>query len=800
MAIDHQALLAAIDAHRPNAYGSGDQSFLSERRASAIEYYLGLNTNPAPEGRSQVVDRSVYETIQTMLPSLVRIFANSSDSVCKFLPIGQDDEPAAEQTTAVINNVVTEQNQWEQICADWIHDSLLMCNGYAMAYWDEDQTRVREEYEGQSDDQLAALLADGDAEVIEHTARVDEEATEKAQQAYAQAMQQYQMMAKQAAQQSPGPQGPPQIPPPPQDPGQIMVHDLVIERVQNQGSICIKVIPPEHCRISADTPDWTLRGCPYFEYRCQKTIAELRVMGLKVEDDISDDEDADHDESEDQARDRFGETSDRETESLQGPSRRVWVRMVWVRDSIERDGIRRCYYAIVVGRTVLHAEAVQRIPVSSMTPQPLPHRHIGMSVAETVMDIQDIKTATLRGGLDNLYLANNGRYAISSQVNLDDFLNARPGGAVRMLDDRALPGEGHIMPLTHPVMFDQVIGSLEYFDQMRQNRSGASRYFSGTDAGAINKTASGTMALQNMASMRVEHIARMMAPAVEELFSIVYEIWSKHKNKAEAVKLNGKWTTVSPQAWRTKRDVRISVGVGAGSKESMMQNLGMMLGAQMNLMPFRLAGPPQLYATVTEIAKMAGFSNPQKFWQDPTQLQPQQPQPTPEMIKAKSAQDLKMMELQADAQKFQAETMHRMRELQMQYEMKQRELESQLQVQAQNDMRDAERAAQQEMLKAQMAANEAENRRQLDVMKLEVEKYKADLDAQVRLALADKAAAPTVDAMAPIQELLGQVQSYFATSPEIVYDEASGKAVAVKRGDVVRPIKRGPNGRPIGLQ
>ena len=587
MAIDHQALLAAIDAHRSNAYGAGDQSILSERRAQAIEYYLGLNTMPAPEGRSQVVDRSVYETVQTLLPSLVRIFASSADTVCKFTPIGKDDEEAADQTTAVINNAVTEQNSWEQICADWIHDASLMPNSYAMAYWDEDQTRVRETYEGQSDDQLAALLADDDAEVIEHTATVDEESTAKAQEAYAQAVQQYQMMVMQASQQPPGPQGPPQLPPPPQPPEPIMAHDLVIERVTNAGKVCIKVLPPEHCRVSADTPSWMVKESPFFEYRCQKTIAELRAMGLDCPDDISDDEDADHDESEDQARDRFGETSDRQTESLTGPSRRVWTRMTWVRDSLERDGKQRTYYAIIVGRTVLHAEMVHRMPVSSMTAQPLPHRHPGMSIAETVMDIQDIKTATLRGGLDNLYLANNGRYAISAQVNLDDFLNARPGGAVRMLDERALPGEGHIMPLTHPVMFDQVIGSLEYFDQMRQNRSGASRYFSGTDAGAINKTASGTMALQNMASMRVEHIARMMAPAFEELFSIVYELWSKHKNKAETIKLHGQWVTVNPQAWRTKRDVKISVGVGAGNRESMMAHLGMQVGMQMNMMPMR---------------------------------------------------------------------------------------------------------------------------------------------------------------------------------------------------------------------
>ena len=111
MAIDDQILLAAIDDGRESCYGTDEQSELGQARAAAIEAYLGLNTNPAPIGRSQVVDRSVFETISTMMPSLVRIFAGSSDEVCKFLPVGPEDELGAEQTTSVVNHIATQQNQ-----------------------------------------------------------------------------------------------------------------------------------------------------------------------------------------------------------------------------------------------------------------------------------------------------------------------------------------------------------------------------------------------------------------------------------------------------------------------------------------------------------------------------------------------------------------------------------------------------------------------------------------------------------------------------------------------------------------
>ena len=788
MGIDQQRLLAAIDEGRENSYGTDEQSVLGQKRAEAIEAYLGLNTNPAPQGRSQVVDRSVYETISTLMPSLIRIFAGSSDDVCKFVPIGPEDEQGAEQTTAVISNVVTEQNNWEQICGDWIHDGMLLANGYAMAYWDQSERLIRERYEGQSDDQVAALLQDKAVRVVEHSQKPDDEANEQMAMAYQQAMQQYQMVAAQAQASGQMP------PPPPQKPQPAYLHDLVIDRLENDGGVCIKVLPPEHCYVHIDTPDWTLKDCPFFEYRCLKTISDLRAMGLDVPDDITDDETADSDE--DQARDRFGE--DRLGDDGKGVMRQVWARMIWVRCDAEDDGESRLYYVIAVGRTILYAEPCARIPVASLTPQPLPHRHIGMSVAETVIDIQHTKTAVKRGGLDNLYLANNGRHAISSKVNLADFLDARPGGVVRMLDDTAMPAEGHIMPLTHPFAFGEIIGGLEYLDQERQNRSGASRYFSGTDAGAINKTAAGTMALQNMASMRVEHIARTMAPAVEYLFSVVHELVSKHQNKPKTIKLRGKWTTVDPQAWRTKRDVRISVGVGAGNKESMMMQLQGVLAAQMQVgLPLGLVQRENIHATNIEILKLAGFSNPDKFWPDPQRLPPPQPQMSPEQIKAQTQMQLEQFKAQQEQMKFQAEQQLEQQRMQMQAELDRNREE----MQARQKMLEAQMTAEREALQQRIQAEQEQQRMQF-------EQWKASLDAAVKLEIANKSADTTMQAaqMAKpdtrIDEVLSAVQQLIqeTQTPVEIVRGPDGRAIGIKKGERVRSIQRGPDGRAAVVQ
>jgi hypothetical protein len=254
MAIDHDALLKAIDSASEDAYGSDTQSVIGQKRTKALEYYFGLNINPAPEGRSQVVDRSVYETVSVILPSLVRIFASSGETICKAMPIGPGDEQAAEQTTAVLNHYVTGLNNWEQIAADWIFDALLLANGYCLPYWDESETVIRERYDGQSDDQVAELLADKEVTVVEHSQEEDEQATAEAQQAYAQAIQQYQAMLAQRPPDMPG-QPPQPVPPPPESPQPVMKHDLLIERAERDETLCIKVLAPEHTRVATSTPD-----------------------------------------------------------------------------------------------------------------------------------------------------------------------------------------------------------------------------------------------------------------------------------------------------------------------------------------------------------------------------------------------------------------------------------------------------------------------------------------------------------------------------------------------------------------
>lgn len=647
----NEKLLAAIDAFSTSAYNANSSDKLADDRALAIERYLGKNIEPAPEGRSQIRDRSVFETVEWIKPSLLRIFCGS-DEVAQFDPVGPEDEPLAEQESQYINYVITTKNPWHQIANDWFTDALLLKNGYAYAYWDKTVATETEEYENLTDDGLALMLQDKTIKVVAHSQRPDEEKAQQLQLQWQQATQQYQQVAMQAAQQG-------QMPPaPPQPPQQPFLHDIKIQRINERGQVKICVLPPEHCLIDINTPDYTLQDCNYFEWFQDQTIGQLRAAGFEVDDDVAGDDDRFRDSPEDVARDLYNESSalfDDDGNYIDPASKRVRVRYVWCRFDFNEDGINELQYAVIIGKKIVYRQDCEEIPVASISPIPLAHRHIGMSMADSVADIEDVNTAFTRQAIDNLFYSNNPRLAVSDRVNMSDLLDSRPGGIIRV--DGQPPQE--VMPVVVPDMFPNAVNALQFFDSRRMNRTGINAYFQGTDANVLNKTASGIAQLKSSAAQRVEMTARLFAFGVERLFMITHRLYTQHGHASEVVKLRNKWVTIDPSAWKRRMDVRITVGLGTGNKEGQLATLMQQFQAQMTVAPMGIAQPVNIYRTLVDMAKAAGSTNPQSYYTDPTTLPPQQPQPPIELLveqmRQEGAKQLKAIEVQSAAQKQQQE-------------------------------------------------------------------------------------------------------------------------------------------------
>lgn len=610
-------LLATIDREERNAYGymSGD---LATERANAMDYYLGKPFGNEVEGRSQVVSTDVADTVEWVMPSLLKIFC-AGDKVVEFRPRGAEDVEAAEQESEYVNFLVMDKNPGLETFYTWFKDALLQKVGYVKAWFEEVEDTDEEYYEGLGDDELAMILQDADVTPIEHES--------------------VEVMT---------------------DMGPMMSHNVRVKKVTKDRKLCIAPVPAEEMRIATSHRSISLQECHFVQHYCRKTISDLRAMGYDIDDDFAGDEEEVEMSQEALARDLYGEEA-MDDDGGDREMRRVWLKDTYIRIDMDGDGIAELRHVVHAGNTVLENEACDLIPFASITPILMPHRHVGRSYADIVMDLQLIRSTLLRQLLDNMYLANNGRYAVGDRVNLDDMLVSRPGGVVRTNGDPA----GAIMPLQHPVLGAPAFSMLEYFDGLRENRTGVTKYNQGLDANTLNKTASGISQIMNASQQRIELVARLFAETgVKDLFLIVHALCRKHSQREDVMRLRGKWVPIDPRQWKKRSDLAISVGLGTGSKDQMLQHIMTILQVQREAIQIGIATPKNIYNTVAKLTQNAGFKDVDEFWTNPEEAPPQEPQPDPEVVKAQmQAQndeqqrqaDVAMKQMDVDVQKYKAD-------------------------------------------------------------------------------------------------------------------------------------------------
>ncbi len=612
---DEVALNAAIDSYAEqslSSYSEGGE--LSVERALSLDAYDGRNIEPSPEGRSQVVDRTGFETINWIMPSLMRIFAGS-ENVVEFDPVGPEDEDVAEQESDYLNYLVMQRNDWDLTVREWCQDALITKNAYCMVSMKTDLQTEMEKYEGQSEEQVAIIMED-DVEIVEGKQYDDPDDEGKLLDPFTgQPIQdEAQVVQALAVYQSEGME--PQV-------QKRQLFDLSVRKTEPTESLQFDVLPPERVMVGQDCSDFTLEDASYFEFWDLMTISDIRKMGYDIDDDITDDPYTETEE--DSSRDNRYENR-LETETPDPSMRQVVFRTIWVRFDYDGDGIAELQRVIRVGREILEREEVSRIPVACIVPFINTHRHLGMSVMDLIFDIQRIKTDLLRGGLDAMRNAVNPGHVISDKVNLEDMLVSRPNRLVRM-HDGAIPAEGHILPLQTENTFPVALQGLQHMDTVVEARVGVNRIFQGIDASNVNDH-DRIGQLSSMAAQRVEDIARVFAMGFKRLFSLAHELVIKSGHSNETVKLRGQWVEIDPTQWRTGRDMRITAPFSAGNKDSLVQRL--MVHMQIHEKALASGAPFVQMDDTYELAKLLAEATDvpaSKIYTDPKTVQPPKPGP-----------------------------------------------------------------------------------------------------------------------------------------------------------------------------
>ena len=639
---------------------------LSDSRTKSLEYYLGDKLGTEIDGRSQVVSTDVADTIESLLPNLLRVFT-ASDKVVHCEPMTAEDVPMAAQATAYLNHVFYKENDGFQLLYNFFKDALIEKNGFLKIYWDDSEKVDYETYENLSIVEKEALQDTKDEiETVEEEVFEDESAKEK----FEEVLKQYEMQGVDISQV--------QVP-------DFNLYNCKIKRIKKTGRVKIESIPPEEFLI--DRSAKSIEDADFVSHKVLMTRSDLVAMGYP-QDEIDELPKSDLDIYNDEQNVRLTDVDDYNISSATDTStEKVLVYESYVKYDYDEDGIaelRKIVSAGSDGNHILSNMPCDSVPFVTITPIPMPHRFYGRSIAELVEDVQLMKSTVMRQLLDNMYLTNNNRVAVmDGMVNMDDLLTTRPGGIVRTKQ----PPNQVMQPLQAQPISQQAFPLLSYLDSVREGRTGVSKEAQGLSPDTLNaKTATGVNALMQQTQMRSELIARVFAETgVKDLFKKIFELMVKYQDKEKIIMMSNQYIPVRPTEWKDRFNISIVVGLGTGSKEQQTIMLNSILERQ--LQAFQIQGGKEMpmvnlknmYNTLTKMVENAGLKNVETYFVDPDvgkqMMPPPQPPPlTPiekiEFTRIDAENKRKLADLELQAQELQQKT----QEMQLDFEAKIKEM------------------------------------------------------------------------------------------------------------------------------
>jgi len=610
--------------------GSSDymDSEISSQRERSMEYFYGEPFGNEEDGRSQVVVTDVQDTLMWMMPSLMRIFT-AGDRVVKFVPEGPEDEEVAEQATKYVNHVFYKQNDGFMVLYNMFLDALMQKVGVVKHYWEEVEKTTTESYQNLTEQEYSLLQQDDELEVVEHEETVT--ITEQPDPFTGELVQVEEVF-----------------------------HDVTFARTSMEGKVTIENVPPEEFLINRGAK--TLEDARFICHRSHKSKSELLQMGFDPDvvedlpgytggaDDITTSQEY-------MARHSYDSTDVYPNQAAADSEMVVQVYESYVKLDMDGSGISVLHKICHAGSELLDIEPIDYIPFSTVCPIPIPHKFYGLSVAETVEDIQLIRSTLTRNLLDNMYLSNNGRFqVVEGQVNIDDLLTNRPGGIVRTRSPNAL------QPIQTPSLQPYSFQMLQYWEDIKSGRTGVNPKTQGLSADVLKThvtTGAVTAALTN-AQGRLELIARVFADTgVRNMFKSIYNLIQRYEDRKKVVRLNNNYFQIDPSSWREDLDVDIEVGIGYGDQDVRLQNISNFasLIEKVGQQTQGIVQPDNVYNLVREIADEMGIKNVDKFVSTP----PTEPPPP-------SAQE-QLQQVQAQAMMTQAQA------TQLEAEVKAKELE-----------------------------------------------------------------------------------------------------------------------------
>lgn len=616
-------ICAVIDGELAQSIGYNDE--VAVLRKTALEYYMGEAVGdlspPDLDGLSRVVSNDLKDTIEWIMPSMMRLFCGS-DSVARFEADSQADEKACDDATRFVNHIIQERNEGFRILHDAIKNALMQRMGIVKAYYCKDEDVRQETYQGISELDVQSLMQDKTVQIVS-VEPIDEQ-----------------------------------------------FFNVTVSSVGPQQPYKIEGVPPEEFRMNRDAK--SIETARFVAHEVEKSRSDLVTMGLSDDEikALSMGDDWGDQNAEEVTRSTVMSQYGSEPEPIEKSQDKYVLTEAWMRIDVDGDGVSEYRRFLKSGTVILENEVTDDHPFAMFCPILMPYQAVGLSVFDLIKDIQDIKTALTRNMLDNAYMANNSRsLVVENQVNLDDLLNNVSNGIIRAqsLDS--------MREITTPFLGTAGLAMLDHFDKVRDGRTGVTEFNQGLGGSELQNTNIGSQGMQSMmnsAMQRVELIARVLAETgFKRLYRLVLKMVTQNHDRPAELKVNGKFIQIDPREWKNQYRLSISVGMAAISREAQVQNMQTVLNLQERAGQFGLALPKNAYNALSRMIENMGYRDASQFFTAPDENpQPQGP-PEPDPKDVMAAQ-LKQMDIDAQNKRNEADNQVKLMIAQMQIQSAER--------------------------------------------------------------------------------------------------------------------------------
>lgn len=542
--LEESELLSLLERNL-DAADTYTESLVGEQRDKSHRYYFGEPLGNEKPGRSQHVSRDVFDAVESTKALLLDTFT-ADRRVVEFTPETNEDIEAARQATEFVNYLFYRQNNGFKVLQDTIHDGLVSKLGVVKRWYDKRYSYIQEDFADLDEAQFVMLASDPDVEITTLDQTV--------------------------------------VQPEMVDPmtGMVVMPAVTtytgeLKRRIDKSQVRVDNLEPEKLYISPRAK--TLEDADFVSYRYEKEIGELLEDGYDPEKVEDLDEELDTYRDSTLGRDSYDEFSAETSMRDDHPNRSyVTIYESYIR-IYDPEVESRCTYKVVHSRrTLLDMEKVESHPFRGWCPFPVPHKAIGLSLADVTMDLQKSQSTLKRSVIDNAFLTNTSRWVANLSLvrNPRDLIDNKLGAVI---DVNAMDPSSVVQPLNTPQISPNVFTTMELLEQEKESRSGSSRMSKGLDSDVVSKQNSSDMITRymNASNRRTMVMARNFAESfLKPLMFDLYRLAIENDTQPRMMQLSGKFVPIDPKQLRERTEMDVAVALTPDARAAEARTLTML--------------------------------------------------------------------------------------------------------------------------------------------------------------------------------------------------------------------------------